>query len=281
MKKIIPKQWADLLVHLVLIVAGCCSLFPVLWVLSTSLKPEAEVFSNVIRFVPDNPTLDNYRYILNFKNSIFITWLVNSILVAVSATIIGIFLSATAAYAFSRFKFWGKKTWLFSFLVAQMFPGALLIVPLYNIMKSFGMLNSYPGLIIAYTTVSVPFCVWMLKGFFDTIPIELEEAAQVDGLTPFESFWKITMPLSLPGLAVTALYSFITAWNEFMYAMTFMNREELYTLPVGLRTFVNEFNTAWHYMSAGAILITLPVLIFFLWVQKYLISGLTAGGTKG
>ncbi|AVX19730.1 MAG: sugar ABC transporter permease [Bacillota bacterium] len=281
MKKKTAKRWVDLLVHIILALASIISVFPVVWVLSTSFKPESEVFSNVIRFIPEHPTLDNYRYILTFKNHIFLTWLVNSALIAFLTTLVGVFLAATAAYAFSRFEFLGKQTGLFSFLVAQMFPGSLLIVPLYNIIKSYGLLNSYTGLVLAYSTVSLPFCVWMLKGFFDTIPVELEEAARVDGLTPFGTFWRIVLPLSLPGLAVTAFYSFVTAWNEFMYALTFMNREELYTLPVGLRTFVNEFNTDWHYMSAGAILITVPVVIFFFWAQKYLISGLTAGGTKG
>ncbi|GAW29792.1 sugar ABC transporter permease [Carboxydocella sp. ULO1] len=281
MKKKTAKRWVDLLVHIILALASIISVFPVVWVFSTSFKPESEVFSNVIRFIPEHPTLDNYRYILTFKNHIFLTWLVNSALIAFLTTLVGVFLAATAAYAFSRFEFLGKQTGLFSFLVAQMFPGSLLIVPLYNIIKSYGLLNSYTGLVLAYSTVSLPFCVWMLKGFFDTIPVELEEAARVDGLTPFGTFWRIVLPLSLPGLAVTAFYSFVTAWNEFMYALTFMNREELYTLPVGLRTFVNEFNTDWHYMSAGAILITVPVVIFFFWAQKYLISGLTAGGTKG
>ncbi|RYX88812.1 carbohydrate ABC transporter permease [bacterium] len=137
------------------------------------------------------------------------------------------------------------------------------------------------GLLIAYSTISLPFCVWMLKSFFDTIPKSLEEAAMIDGLTSFGTFWKIILPLSLPGLSVTAFFSFITAWNEFMFALTFMSTSEHYTLPVGLRTFVFEFNTDWHYMAAGAIIVSLPVLIFFFIAQKFLISGLTSGGVKG
>jgi len=282
-KKIKSKKsrGLDILVHMILLVAAFASVFPLLWVLSTSFKPATEVFSNVIRFIPAHPTLDNYHYVLTFKNSIFLTWFKNSFILALLTTIISAFLAATAAYSFSRFKFKGKNTLLFSFLLAQMFPGALLIVPLYSIMKVYGLLNSYTGLVLAYSTASLPFCVMMLKGFFDTIPVELEEAARVDGLSPFGTFWKIVMPLSLPGLSVTCLFSFITAWNEFMFALTFMNGEDLYTLPVGLRIFVNQFQTDWHYMAAGAILITIPVMIVFLWAQKYLISGLTAGGTKG
>lgn len=267
--------------HGILILAAIWSIFPILWVLITSFKPREEVFSTTIKFIPDHPTLDNYIYLLTNKDGMFLSWFANSLLIALAATAIGVFLAATAAYSFSRFKFIGKKSFFFSFLIAQMFPGALLVVPLYSIMKTYGLLNSFLGLIIAYTTVSLPFCVMMLKGFFDTIPFELEEAARVDGLSPFGTFWRIVMPLSLPGLSVTALYSFINAWNEFLFALTFMNQESYYTLPVGLRTFVNQYVTDWHYMAAGAILTTVPVMIFFWFSQKYLISGLTAGGTKG
>jgi len=275
------KDLLKLLTHLILIIAVIISIFPVLWVLSTSFKPAAEVFSPQIHYIPEHFTWENYHYIFTFKNGIFFTWLKNSAIVALMTTLVGVFLAATAAYAFSRFEFIGKGAGMFMFLVAQMFPGSLLIVPLYNLLKSYGLLNSFLGLVIAYSTVALPFSVMMLKSFFDTIPVELEEAAKVDGLSPFGTFWRIVMPLSLPGLAVTAFYNFITAWNEFMYALTFMSKEELYTLPVGLRTFVNEFNTDWHLMAAGAIIITIPALLFFLGAQKYLVSGLTAGGTKG
>jgi arabinogalactan oligomer/maltooligosaccharide transport system permease protein len=273
--------WTKIGIHAILILAAAWSVFPVLWILSTSFKPAQEVFSSTIHFIPQHATLQNYQYILTHEHGIFMTWFANSLLIAAATTAAGVFLAATAAYAFSRFRFAGKRPLLFSFLLAQMFPGALLVVPLYSLMKSYGLLNSYLGLVVAYTTTSLPFCVMMLKGFFDTIPLELEEAAYLDGLTSFGTFWRIVMPLSLPGLAVTALYSFLTAWNEFMFALTFMNREELYTLPVGLQIYVNQFQTDWHYMSAGAILITLPVMIVFYCSQKYLVSGLTAGGTKG
>jgi arabinogalactan oligomer/maltooligosaccharide transport system permease protein len=214
-------------------------------------------------------------------NYIFWKWLGNSVFIAIITTIVGLILASTTAYAFSRFEFKGKKGLLFSFLLTQMFPGAILIVPLYNIIKNMGLLNTYTGLLIAYSTISLPFCVWMLKSFFDTIPKSLEEAAMIDGLTSFGTFWRIILPLSLPGLAVTAFFSFITAWNEFMFALTFMSTTDHYTLPVGLRTFVFEFNTDWNYMAAGAIIVSLPVLIFFFIAQRYLVSGLTTGGVKG
>lgn len=275
------KKDDNIFTHLVLIATSIVSIFPVIWILSTSFKYKADVLKPSISIIPENPTLSNYYYVLSMDNYVFWKWLANSIFIALITTIIGLFLASTTAYAFSRFEFFGKKTLLFSFLLTQMFPGAILIVPLYNIVKNMGLLDTYLGLIIAYSTISLPFCVWMMKSFFDTIPKSLEEAAMVDGLNAFSTFWKIILPLSLPGLAVTSFFSFITAWNEFMFALTFMSSSNHYTLPVGLRTFVFEFNTDWHYMAAGAIVVTLPVLFFFIIAQRFLVSGLTSGGVKG
>lgn len=270
-------------VHLLLVIASFIAVFPVLWIMSTSFKPYEEIFSasGSIELIPKTFTWDNYLYVLTNSNGIFLEWVKNSVIVALFTTIIGLFLSTTAAYALSRYKFYGKKMIFYSFLLTQMFPGALLVIPIYNIVNRLGLLNSYFGLILAYSTVAVPFCVMMLKNFFDTIPFELEEAARVDGLSPFGTFYRIVLPLSLPGLAVTAFYAFITAWNEFLFALTFMSAEQMYTLPIGLQQFVNQFNTDWHYLSAGAIIVTVPVLIVFIIAQRYLLSGLTAGGTKG
>ena len=275
------KKSLNLGTHIILIIASIVSVFPIIWILSTSFKFKEDVLKPGIHLVPTNFTLSNYEHVLNMNDHIFWRWLGNSVAISIVTTIIGLFLASTTAYAFSRFEFKGKRALLFSYLLTQMFPGAILIVPLYNVIKSFGLLNSYTGLFIAYSTISLPFCVWMLKSFFDTIPKSLEEAAMIDGLTSFGTFWKIILPLSLPGLSVTAFFSFITAWNEFMFALTFMSSSDHYTLPVGLRTFVFEFNTDWHYMAAGAMIVSLPVLVFFFIAQKFLISGLTAGGVKG
>lgn len=268
-------------VHGVLILFCIWSVFPVVWILSTSFKFRKDIFTTDIHLIPPQFTLKNYSYLLTFENGLFLKWIKNSVMVAGLTTLWGVFLAATCAYAFSRFQFRGKKQGLGLFLLSQMFPGVILIVPLYNIMSRMGLLNQYWGLILAYSSVSLPFCVFMLKGFFDTIPRELEEAALVDGMGAWGTFYRIALPLSIPGIAVTAFFSFITAWNEFMFALTFMTRQSMYTLPVGLRTFVFEFRTDWHLMSAGAIIVTIPVLIFFLFAQKYLVSGLTAGGVKG
>jgi arabinogalactan oligomer / maltooligosaccharide transport system permease protein len=291
----VNRGWiADLLTHLTLIIVCIIMLFPVFWVISTSFKPQQEIESSRITLIPENFTVSNYDYVLNgmvgritipgegrFEVNLFWSWAKNSLLVASITTVIGVLLSATAAYAFSRFKFYGRRIALMSFLVTQMFPGAILIVPLYNLLNEWGLLNTLPGLILAYSTVALPFSVWMLKGFFDAIPFDLEEAAIVDGTTPFGAYWRIALPLTLPGIAVVAFYNFMTAWNEFMLALTFMTGEANKTLPVGLRNFVFQFNTDWHYMAAGSVLVSIPVMIGFLYAQRFLISGLTAGGVKG
>ncbi len=270
-----PEWWS----YLILIIAAAIAIFPVFWIFATSFKPAAEVLSPELTILPQTFTTENYSAVL--KGGQFWQWMFNSVFVALATTVLGLMLASTTAYAISRFGFRGKKPVLFAFLVAQMFPGAILIVPLYNIMKDLGLLNTFAGLIIAYSTLSLPFAVWMLKGFFDAIPVSLEEAAMIDGMSAFGTFFRIILPLSLPGLAVTGFFSFITAWNEFMFALTFMTGESHYTLPVGLRTYVFEFNTQWHLMAAGAIIVTIPVLVVFLVAQRFLISGLTAGGVKG
>jgi len=275
------KTLENIGVHIVLIIFSIWSLFPVVWILSTSFKRRQDIFSTKISIIPPHFTTENYYKLITENNGLFLYWIRNSIIIAALTTLFGVFLAATCAYAFSRFKFRGKKSGMWLFLLSQMFPGVILIVPLYNIMSRLGLLNVYWGLILAYSTVSLPFCVFMLKGFFDTIPKDLEEAALVDGLGPWGTFYRIVLPLAVPGIAVTAFFSFVTAWNEFMFALTFMTEQTMYTLPVGLRTFVFEFRTAWHLMSAGAIIVTVPVLFFFLMAQKYLVSGLTAGGVKG
>src|SRR5690606_24515507 len=184
----------------------------------------------------------------------------NSVIVAAFTMIIGLFLSATAGYAVSRFRFPGHKSLMWSFLITQMFPMAILIVPIYNIFARLGLLNNLWGLVIAYCTTAVPFCAWMLKGYFDTIPIEIDEAGRIDGLTPFGTFYRLVLPLARPGLAVTAFYTFLTAWGEVAYATAFLTSDAKKTLAVGLQTFVGQFKTEWGYLTAAGILVTIPAV---------------------
>jgi arabinogalactan oligomer/maltooligosaccharide transport system permease protein len=207
--------------------------------------------------------------------------LLNSLIVALCTTILGIFLATTAAYAFSRFRFPGRRAGLLSFLVIQMFPGTMMMIPLYILVSSLGLLDQLLGLILVYSTTAIPFCVWMLKGYFDTIPKELEESAIIDGASRFRIFWSIILPLAKPAIAVTGLFSFMTAWNEFILAATFLNDETAHTLPVMLNGFVSATTVEWGHFAAGAIIVSIPVVALFFLLQRHLVSGLTAGGVKG
>ncbi|GGO89587.1 ABC transporter permease [Nocardioides phosphati] len=269
---------SSLALHATLVVATTIALFPVVWVLLASLKPQDAIQSTEIHLF-DHPTLENYRRVL-FETS-FPHWFLNSVVVAIFTMVIGISMSATAGYALSRFNFPGKRGVMWLFLITQMFPVAILIVPIYTIMANLGLIDTKASLVIAYCSVAVPFCTWMLRGYFDTIPPELDDAAALDGLGPFKTFWYVVLPLARPGLAVTAFYTFLTAWGEVAYAIAFILSDKNLTLGAGLQQFVPRFNPQWDLLTAGAVLIMLPASLVFYFAQKHLVAGLTAGGTKG
>ncbi len=254
------------------------TLYPVFWVFKMALTPSQGFDASPNPF-PTDPKLDNFKHVL-FELPFF-TWLFNSVVISAATTLLGVFLACTSAYALSRFRFPGRAPAMLSFLVTQMFPGVLMLIPLYLIMDALGLLNQLLGLVLVYSCTAIPFCVWMLKGYFDTIPKELEEAALMDGATTGMIFWRIMLPLSLPAVAVTALFSFMTAWNEFIIAAVFMNDEDKYTLPVGLKQMVGQFATEWGNFAAAAILVSIPVVALFFALQKNLVGGLTSGGVKG
>jgi arabinogalactan oligomer/maltooligosaccharide transport system permease protein len=228
--------------------------------------------------------LQNYRDILTPSSdfgSRFLRYFVNSFLISFSTTILGIIVAVPAAYAFSRFRFPGRRAGLMAFLVSQMFPGVLMMVPLYLILQTLDLLDSALGLIVVYATTSIPFSVWMLKGYFDTIPKELEESAIMDGASQFTVFWRIILPLSLPAVSVTALFSFMTAWNEFVLAFTLMEDPTSFTLPVTISAYVDEHFVQWGKFAAASLIVSAPVVALFFMLQKNLVGGLTAGGVKG
>ena len=279
--------------HAILGLATLVTVYPVLWVISIAFSGRQTL---AIADVPPDPSfLQRLRAVIpwpqqwstaNFTSVMtdqpFGRWVLNSVVVAIFTTLLGIFLSCTAAYAFSRFKFPGRRAGMMSFLISQMFPGVLTLIPLYIIMvQVLGLGNSRLGMIIVYAATSIPFSVWMLKGYFDTIPKELEEAAIIEGASAGTIFWRIVLPLAKPAVAITALFSFMTSWNEFILAATFMDKEDMYTAPVGLRFFVGGFSQQWGYFAAGSIIVSIPVVVLFLYLQKYLVSGLTAGSVKG
>ena len=277
--------WEKVLTHVALIFACVIAVFPVIWIVSTSFKNQFDVFSTEIELIPPEPTLENYQSLFDpasASGGYFWSWFGNSLLIAVLTTLLSVFMAATAAYALSRYRFLGKRPATAFFLVSQMFPAVILLVPLYQLLAvRAGLANTPWALILAYSTTAVPFCVLMLKSYFDTLPIELEEAGRIDGLGPFGSFYRIVLPLSTPGIAVTAFYAFITAWNEFLYAIVFLSDPESFTMPIAVRLFINPFTQNWGGVMALSVIVTIPVVVFFYIAQRYLISGLSTGGIKG
>jgi len=279
--------------HLFLVVMLIVTVYPIFWVLTIALSGGQSLaitdvaadapFLDRLRAVIPWPhvfSLENFRAL--FSQQPYGRWLLNSALVSLATTVLGVFLASTAAYAFSRFRFPGRRAGLMAFLVSQMFPGTLMLIPLFIIVVQWlGLGSTFTGLVLVYTTTAIPFCVWMMKGYFDTIPKELEESALIDGASQATIFFRIVLPLAKPAVAVTALFSFMTAWNEFIQAATFMNKEIKYTAPVGLKFFVGGFSQQWGYFAAGSIIAAIPVVLLFLFLQRFLVSGLTAGAVKG
>jgi arabinogalactan oligomer/maltooligosaccharide transport system permease protein len=279
--------------HAFLLLMVLYTVYPILWVVSIAfsgrqtlsiaeIPPDADRWDRLRAVIPWPAHWSVQNFVSVMTDQPFGQWILNSLLVSVATTVLGVALACTAAYAFSRFTFPGRRAGMMSFLVSQMFPGVLMLIPLYIIVVQWlGLGSSRVGLVLIYATTSVPFSVWMLKGYFDTIPKELEEAAVIEGASAGVIFWRVVMPLAKPAIAITALFSFMTAWNEFILAATLMDREEMYTAPVGLRFFVGGFSQQWGYFAAGSIIVSVPVVVLFLYLQKYLISGLTAGSVKG
>ncbi|MBM4378065.1 MAG: sugar ABC transporter permease [Deltaproteobacteria bacterium] len=272
------------LIHAGLSLACAAVLYPVLWVVKLSLSP-TEALSLSVNPFPETVTLDHFRTVLLASDSagrwLFGRQLLASVAVSGATTLVGLSLAVTAAYALSRYRFPGKEGGMQVLLLTQMFPATLMTVPLYSLLEKLHLLGSLGGLVLVYSTASLPFCVWMLKGYFDTVPRELEEAAVMDGASPGQVFWKVVLPLARPALAVTALFSFMTAWNEFILAATLLDDQASFTLPVALQRFVGEYKTEWGKFAAGALIVSAPVMGLFYALQKHLVGGLTAGGVKG
>ena len=279
-----PKLVTQVLAHVALVVLVMVVLYPVMLVCKKAFEPGRD-FALSASPIPKEVTLDHFRALFGSQGShgehLFLRQALNSIVIALATTVVGVFLSCTAAYALSRFRFPGRRAGLTTFVVVQMFPATLLIMPLYVVLDKLGLLNSISGLVLVYSTTAIPFCVWTLKGYFDSLPRELEEAARIDGASPWLIFRRIILPLAKPGLAVTALFSFMTAWNEFILASTFMTSESRYTLPVLIQSSVGQFSTQYGIFAAGAIVTSVPVMAVFYVLQKYLVGGLTAGAVKG
>lgn len=265
-------------IYVAALLVGLFAVFPVFWMLLTSVKPNPEILTSTPIFWPSELQLT--RYVDVFERG-FTTYLRNSVVVAVASTVLGVGVSAFAGYVLARFDLPIRKYLLLLVLSVQMFPLVVLIIPLFVVMRNLNLLNSFVGLVISYLSFTTPLAVWILKGFFEGIPPDLEEAARVDGASRMQALLRVIMPLAGPGIAATSIFVFIAAWNEFMFALTFLRDESMRTLPVALQSFIGRAQTAHGEIMAASVLFTLPVVIFFLFVHRRLTEGMTAGAVKG
>jgi arabinogalactan oligomer/maltooligosaccharide transport system permease protein len=265
--------------YIILSLFSLFAIYPVLNVFTISLRPGDKLLTKSLAIIPDNWTIDSY--IKLFVEEPFLTWLLNSLVVSISVTIFAVTLASTAGYAFSRYKFKGRDSAMIGLIATQMFPVTMLLLPLFVMLIKIGVYDSYVGLIIAYSATALPFVIWQMKGYYDTIPYSLEEAASIDGASQFFTFYRIILPLALPALAITALFSFMTAWSEYLVAAILLQDQALYTLPIGLKSFTSNMEVSWGLYSAGAIVVSLPVVVLFIALSRWLISGLTLGSVKG
>jgi multiple sugar transport system permease protein len=258
---------------------------PIYWMANTSFKLQPEIFRVPPTMVPFGGTLANYRAIMggNLAHSIALpTYMKNSMIVAILTVAVTLLLATPAAYAFSRVPFRGKRLVIYGVLVSQMLPVVLILIPLYRTFLGLHLLSTYAGLVIPYLMFSLPFSMWMLKGYFDTIPRELDEAAKVDGCTKLQAMLRVVLPNLRAGLAATAIVTFIMSWDEFIISLTIMDKDSMRTLPVGLlQSFVGEFTIKWGEMMAASVATSIPVILLFIFLSKYLIGGLISGAIKG
>lgn len=255
------------------------SIYPILYVLTVSLRTDQAFQTKELQFFGEQTSLQNFTRLL-FETD-FLIWCRNSLLVSTTSTILGVVLASTAAYVLSRYKFKAKRWILFSLLTTQMFPATMLMLPFFIILAKLSLINSFVGLFIIYSSTALPFCIWQMKAYYDTLPQDLEEAARLDGCSQWQVFYKIILPVSSPALVITGLFSFMTAWSEYMIAAIVLQDPALYTLPLGLKSFQSSLATQWGLYAAAALIVSLPIVLLFFALSKYLISGLTVGSVKG
>ena len=263
----------------VLLVFSAIALFPIWQVFNISLRPGNQLLSTVLEFIPSNASFENYVNLFTQKD--FLLWMGNSALVSLTVTVTGVVLASTAGYAFSRFQFIGKELGLLSLLTTQMFPATMLLLPMYIMLINLGLINTYLGVIVVYSATALPFCIWTMKGYYDTIPTSLEEAARIDGCSQFAAFRRVILPLAAPALVITALFSFMTAWSEYLVAAQILQETSLWTLPLGLKSFESSMSTEWGLYGAASLVVMVPVVALFMALSRWLVSGLTLGSVKG
>jgi arabinogalactan oligomer/maltooligosaccharide transport system permease protein len=268
------------LTHAVLFLAALIALFPVFRAFSVSLRPANQLLEREFSLIPQGASFDSYVHVLTQTD--LPLWLMNSLVITIGTSLVGLIFAATSAYAFSRYKFPGRGVGLTALLATQLIPATMLLVPLFILAIQFGLQGTYRGLVIAYSVTSVPFSIWILKGYYDTVPIDLEEAAMVDGCSQLQAFWRILLPLSTPALAIVFLFNFLTAWNEYVLARVLIGaKTDLYTWPLGILRFQAQFQTQWGDLAAASIIVSIPIVLLFLYSSRWLVNGVTLGGVKG
>lgn len=267
------------LVHAFLVLFTLATVYPIVQIITVSLRPNDQLYSTSLAIIPAGASLEAYRVMLFEKP--FLRWLLNSFLVSAAVTLFGVTLASTAAYALSRYRFPGRKAVMSVFLLTQMFPATMTMLPLYILLRSLHLLDQFAGLALAYTATALPFCVWTMRGYYQTIPVELEQAALLDGCSPWQAFTKVTLPLAAPALSITALFSFMAAWSEFMVARIVISRQAMYTLPLGLESLAGQFQTEWANYAAGSLIVCVPVMVLFVVLNRAIVGGLALGSVKG
>ena len=265
--------------YVALFVFAVIAVYPVLRIVTISLRPGDQLLTTSLALIPEGASLSNFRNLL--VDTPFVRWMFNSLFVSFVVTVTGVAMASTAGYAMSRYKFAGRGALMSGLLVTQMFPATMLLLPLYVVLINLKLLDSYIGICVIYSASALPFCVWQMKGYYDTIPIALEEAARIDGATPWQAFRQVILPLAAPALVITALFSFMTAWNEYVVANVVLQNVENFTLPLGLKLFQGQMTTQWGLYAAGSLLVSVPIVVLFLVLSRFLISGLTLGAVKG
>ena len=265
--------------HGFLLLYSVITIYPISRVVTISLRPAQNLLSTSLAIIPEGASLESYNKL--FTEQEFALWVWNSLVITVAVSILGVVVAATSAYAFSRWKFPGRSIGLMFLLSTQMIPAGMLLIPIFIIVARLNLTNNVLGLALAYTTTAIPLSIWILRGYYDTIPFDLEEAAMVDGATRIMAFWRVILPLSTPALAVIFLFNFLAAWNEYMVANVILKADTMQTWPLGLNALINQFQTEWGTFAAGSVLITIPVVILFLYSSRWLVGGLTLGSVKG
>ena len=278
MNKKCSKVINNILTYGACLVGSIFVLIPVLWMVSTSLKTEPETFAIPPRWIPETITLASYKAM--WVDYPFLYYFRNSIAVTLIAVVISISISCLTGYGVTRFRFRGKESFLGFVLLTQMFPSVMLLVPYYKVLNTYGLENTLIGLSLVYISFTVPFCSWMMVGYFKTIPLELDEAAIIDGCSRWQAFTKITLPVVIPGVASSAIYAFVTCWNEYMFANLLMADEKLKTVSVGIAELNGYYKIMWNDLMASSVVASIPLVIGFIFLQKYFIGGLTAGAVK-